>query len=137
MTALRLPPEMRAEIVAHALADAPRECCGLIAGKVGEATRLHRLSNLEPGTDFYRVDDAELYALTRRLDAAGEDVWAIYHSHPTSPAEPSTSDIELAAWPDAVYLICSLAIPGNPALRGFRIVDGTVTEVELVAKSAV
>lgn len=67
----------------------------------GQATPLHRLTNLEPGTDRYRVDDTGRYALTPRIDGVGEDVRAIDHSHPTSPAGPPASHLELAAWPDA------------------------------------
>jgi proteasome lid subunit RPN8/RPN11 len=129
-----LPEAMREEIVAHARAEAPRECCGVIGGRAGHATRLDRLTNLEPGVDRYRIDDAELYRVYRELDDAGADIVAIYHSHPVSAAYPSRTDVALAMWPDAVYLICSLADPTAPDLRAFRIRDGQITETPLTTK---
>ncbi len=127
-----LPKAMRDEIVAHARAEAPRECCGVIGGRAGQPTRLERLTNLEPGVTLYRIDDAELYRVYRELDAAGADILAIYHSHPVSPAYPSATDVALAAWPDACYLICSLADPAAPDLRAFRIRGNQITEAPIV-----
>ena len=129
---LVLPAAMRAEIVAHARVEVPRECCGAIVGEAGRPTTLHRLTNRYPGNDFYEVDPSELYRLWRDLEDRGQDILAIYHSHPVSPAYPSPRDVDHAGWPDACYLICSLADPANPVLRGFRIVDGEITEVQLL-----
>ena len=131
---LPLPAAMRDEIVAHARELAPRECCGVIAGRDGRPTALHRLENMEPGVDRYRVDDAELFRTYRALDERDEEFLAIYHSHPVSPAYPSATDVALAAWPDAVYLICSLADPDQPVLRAFRIVEERITEVEIASQ---
>ncbi len=134
---LRLPAAFRDEIVAHARADSPRECCGLLAGQPGDpdlaagGVDLHRLANAAPGLDFYEIDPGDLFRVTRELDAAGRDIVAIYHSHPTGPARPSATDIELAFWPDAWYLIVSLDDPARPDLRAFRIVDGAVSEARV------
>jgi [CysO sulfur-carrier protein]-S-L-cysteine hydrolase len=126
-----LPRTMREQIVQHARRDAPRECCGVIGGREGNVETLYPLTNLDQGTDFYRIDDAELFAVYRQIDDAGGEIVAIYHSHPVSPAYPSPTDVRLAAWPDAHYLICSLADPEQPDLRAFRIVDGEIREVAL------
>ncbi|HEU0115754.1 MAG TPA: M67 family metallopeptidase [Thermomicrobiales bacterium] len=126
-----LPREMREQIVAHARRDAPRECCGVIGGRAGRVETLYPLTNLDRGTDFYRIDDVELFQVYQRIDAGGGEIVAIYHSHPVSPAYPSPTDVRLAAWPDAHYLICSLADPEQPVLRAFRIVDGAIREVAL------
>ncbi len=132
LTALLLPATMRDEIVAHARAEWPRECCGLIAGKDRRPTRLYRLTNVAPGNVFYEIDPRELYDLEfRQLPAEGWDVVAIYHSHPASEAYPSATDVALAGWPDAFYVICSLATPDSPVIRAFRIVDGEITEVQV------
>lgn len=128
-----LPAAMRDEIVAHARAEAPRECCGLIAGRDGVPERLFRLTNVAPGTTLYEIAPEELYELEfRTLPAAGLDVVAIYHSHPASPPRPSPTDVALAFWPDAVYLICSVADPERPDLRAFRIRDGAVSDVAVM-----
>ena len=122
---------MRAEIVDHARNHAPRECCGVIAGNGSGLTRLFRLTNVEPGNNRYLFDDTEFYQVYREIDAAGEDVQVVYHSHPATIAYPSKTDVEFALWPEAVYLICSLEFPEAPVLRGFRIVDGEISEVDL------
>lgn len=129
---MHLPAAMRDEIVAHARAEAPRECCGVIAGQQGRPVQLYRLTNVEPGNDLYRIDDTELYHVYRELDERGCEILAIYHSHPVSPAYPSRTDVALAYWPEAFYLICSLAAPNSPELRAFRIVDGRISEAGIV-----
>lgn len=128
---LVVPESMRAEIIDHARDHAPRECCGVIAGNDTGLTRLYRLTNVEPGNTRYLFDDTEFYQVYREIDAAGEDVQVVYHSHPATVAYPSKTDVEFAFWPEAVYVICSLEFPEAPVLRGFRIVDGEITEVEL------
>ncbi len=129
---MHLPTAMRDEIVAHARAEAPRECCGVIAGQEGRPVQLYRLTNVEPGTDLYRIDDTELYHVYRELHERGDVILAIYHSHPVSPAYPSRTDVALAFWSEAFYLICSLAEPGSPDIRAFRIVDERISEAEIV-----
>ena len=68
----------------------------------------------------------------REIEEAGEELVAIYHSHTKSAAYPSQTDINLAGWPEAVYLIVSLADPEAPDLKGFWIVDGKIADAELV-----
>lgn len=128
---LGLPRAMRSRIIEHARAVNPRECCGVVTGRGGSAREVIPMTNVASGLDFYRIDDTELFRLYKRLDEQGEEIVAMYHSHPTSPAVPSTTDIELAFWPESIYLICSLAIDDSPDLRGFQIVDGVVTEIPL------
>ncbi|HEU5431342.1 MAG TPA: Mov34/MPN/PAD-1 family protein, partial [Thermomicrobiales bacterium] len=62
-----LPREMRDQIVAHARRDAPRECCGVIGGRDGRVETLYPLTNLDQGTDFYCIDDAELFQVYQRI----------------------------------------------------------------------
>jgi len=122
---------MRDDIIAHARQDAPRECCGLIAGDRAGLVQLFRLTNLDPGTDFYRMDDTELFHRYRAIEEAGQEIAVIYHSHPVSPAYPSPRDVQYAAWSDSYYVICSLAEPSGPRLRAFRIVDGQISEIPI------
>ena len=127
----RLPQPMRDEIIAHARAEAPRECCGVIIGRGGAAEDLRRLTNIYPGVDFYEPEAGELYRLVVDLDESDAELVAIYHSHPVSVAYPSPRDVEYAGWPDSVYLICSLEHPDQLDIRAFRIVDGEITELNL------
>jgi proteasome lid subunit RPN8/RPN11 len=128
----RLSEQMRAAIVDHAIRDAPRECCGIIAGREGVPIQLYETRNVAAGNRFYEIDPAQLIELEfRELPAQDAEIVAIYHSHPESPAFPSATDVELAYWPDAVFLICSLADRERPEIRGFRIRDGAIHEVSL------
>jgi proteasome lid subunit RPN8/RPN11 len=80
----------------------------------------------------YNVHPQDLFRITQLIDERGEELAAIYHSHTKSPAEPSQTDINLAAnWPDPVYLICSIADPERPVVRGWYLRDGAVAEAEL------
>ena len=124
-----LPRPMCDQVVAHARREAPRECCGVIGGTAGEMPELYPLTNLEPGNTRYRIADAELYRVYRELDERGGEILAIYHSHPSTPAYPSPTDVALALWAEAHYLICSLADPDRPDIRAFRIVGGHIREV--------
>ena len=127
-----LPSEMQQSIVAHAREEAPRECCGVISGTDGRPVKLYRARNIAEGNSFYELDPAQLIELEfQTLPASNTEIIAIYHSHPISPAYPSPTDVALAYWPDAVYVICSLANPECPVVRGFRIRDGDIAEVDL------
>lgn len=133
MTAsLRLPVAFRDEIVAHAHEEAPRECCGVIAGKSGTATRLYRITNTEPGNRLYMMDDEELFRTLKEIDEREEDVLVIYHSHPETVAYPSITDVAMAFYPDSSYVICSLEHPHDPVLRAFTIRDEVITETGIV-----
>jgi proteasome lid subunit RPN8/RPN11 len=129
---MRIPQRLIDEIVAHSREDAPNECCGLVAGKDGLATEVFRARNEMASPLAYNVHPQDLLRITGDIESRGEDLAAIYHSHTRSPAEPSQTDINLAAnWPDPVYLICSVADPEAPELRGWYLREGTVTEAEL------
>jgi proteasome lid subunit RPN8/RPN11 len=129
----QLNPEMRKSIEEHAKADAPRECCGVIVGHSGRPERFLPLRNVAEGNRFYEIDPAQLIELEfHELPKDDSEIVAIYHSHPESPAYPSRTDVELAYWPDVVYLICSLELAENPIIRGFHIREGTIAEVTLV-----
>ena len=125
---MKLPRAYYDEIIAHARDDAPNECCGIIAGNDGHATHLYRALNAEASPYRYNVDPKDLLRIYRDLDDHDWDVLGIYHSHTHTEAYPSPTDVRLAAWPEAYYLIVSLADDAKPDLRVFRITDGVVTE---------
>ena len=128
---LKLERSYADEIIAHAREDAPNECCGIIAGNDGSATKLYRAVNAEASPYRYNVDPKDLLRIYRDLESHGWDVLAIYHSHTGTEAYPSPTDVRLAAWPDAYYLIVSLADEANAVLRAFQIQEGEVSEVAL------
>ena len=131
--AMRIPRSIYEEMLRHAREDAPNECCGLIGGDDGEARTLYRARNAEASPYRYNLDPRDQFRIMSEMEERGEELSAIYHSHTGSPAYPSQTDINLAAYPDTLYLILSLA-EGEQDLRGFQIEDGEVTEVDLVVE---
>ena len=111
------------EVLSHAIKEAPSECCGLIGGKTtGNAESVYRMRNVAADPLVaYEVAPEELFAAQRQMRARGEELLAIYHSHPRSrdPA-PSETDVRLAYYPAAIYFIVGLA-GDEPRLRAFRI----------------
>jgi [CysO sulfur-carrier protein]-S-L-cysteine hydrolase len=112
------------EVIAHAEADAPNECCGYMSLADGRVHEVFRAQNLRNSPYGYEIDPKSLLA-ANDLDDDGFGV-AIYHSHPRSAPEPSQTDINLAHYPHWLYLIVSLA--DEPELRAWRIADGRVEE---------
>ncbi len=103
----------------------------MIGGREGVLTTLHRITNRAEGNRLYMMDDEELFAVMRELTHRNEDPLVIYHSHPESPAFPSKTDVEMAFYPDSIYMICSLENPEKPYLRAFTIVDEHIEEVAI------
>jgi len=127
---MRISRRIYDELLEHAREDAPNECCGLIGGENGVAKTVYRARNAEASPLRYNLDPQDQFRIMSEMEEKGEELSAIYHSHTASPAYPSQTDINLAAYPDTLYLIVSLA-EDEKDLRGFRIEDGEVTEVEL------
>jgi proteasome lid subunit RPN8/RPN11 len=121
------------EIVAHAREDLPNECCGLVGGKGDEVTSVRRTRNAFEDPMRFNIHPSDLFrVLEKELPEAGEELLAMYHSHPVSEARPSQTDINLSDnWPGTVWLICSLA-EDEPVVRAWSIAEGAATEVELV-----
>ena len=128
---MRLPRRFVDEMVAHALEERPNECCGILASQDGEVVRLYRATNAEASPVRYGLDPKEQYRIMREIDDRGWALGAIYHSHTRSRAYPSQTDINLAFYPDALYVIVSLEQFQSPDVRAFRIVDGRVDETQL------
>jgi [CysO sulfur-carrier protein]-S-L-cysteine hydrolase len=118
------------EIVNHARADAPNECCGMIATRDGEAVKVYPAANAAASPLRYEIDGAEQYRIQMAIDDEDLDLGAIYHSHTRSAPYPSQTDINLAFYPDALYLIVGVAGEGAD-VRAFEIRDGQVAEAEL------
>jgi len=116
------------EMIAHAIDEAPNECCGIIAGKDGRAVKLFRAINAEASPYRYSVEPKDLLRIFRECEENDWSFLAIYHSHTASEAYPSPTDVRLAFWPEAYYVLVSLADKDKPVVRAFRILDGQVKE---------
>ena len=133
---------IRDAIVANARAEYPNEMCGLIVGDRpaadgGRAMRFEPTRNKAASPYRYEIAPDDLLRLTIATDDADEAFWAIVHSHTHTPAVPSPTDVGLAFYPDALYLLVTLAeteadpATGGPGIRAWRIVNGEVYEVRL------
>jgi [CysO sulfur-carrier protein]-S-L-cysteine hydrolase len=131
-----LPQSFIDEMVAHAKEDAPNECCGIIAGQNGRAAKLFRAKNAEASPYRYNVEPKDLFRIFRECEENGWSFLAIYHSHTASEAYPSPTDVRLATWPEAYYVLVSLQDEDKPVVRAFRITNGAISEEEIVAAEA-
>jgi proteasome lid subunit RPN8/RPN11 len=131
---LTLPVALAEELLTHARAEVPNEACGILSGSSATASAgtYHPARNAEASPFVYTVHPDDLVRIVLAIDEAGEDLVAIFHSHTHSPAVPSPTDRRQAHYPDAVYLLASLAEPlAEPisALRAWRIHDGEAAEI--------
>lgn len=122
------------EMIAHAREEAPNECCGILAGASGRVTRLYRMTNTEKSPFRYNADSKELFYIFKEMEEKGWEILGIYHSHTYTFAYPSPTDVELAFWPNSLHFIISLSESSQPVIRGFKITEGEINEVEVVQK---
>ena len=95
----------------------------MIASTDGEAVAVHRARNTAASPFRYEMDGMEQYRIQTEIEDAGHELGAIYHSHTRSAPEPSQTDINLAFYPEALYVIVGLK-GTEPDVRAWRIVDG-------------
>jgi proteasome lid subunit RPN8/RPN11 len=127
---VRITRPLLDDIVAHAREDAPNECCGMVATADGRAVKVFRADNAAASPLRYEIDPRDQLRIQSAIDEAGWELGAIYHSHTRSAPYPSQTDINLAFYPEAVYVIVGVAGP-DPEIGTYRIVDGRVEEVAL------
>ncbi len=133
---LRISRDLVDAMVDHARRDHPDEACGVLAGPAdsGRPQRFIEMTNAERSPSFYRFDSMEDLRLERELESRDEERVVIYHSHTATEAYPSRTDVSIAGYPEAHYVLISTRDPDIHELRSFRIIDGEVTEepVEVV-----
>jgi proteasome lid subunit RPN8/RPN11 len=130
---MRIARQLYEEIIEHARVEAPNECCGMVASRDGEAVKVYRARNAAASSLRYEIDGAEQYRIQMEIDDAGLDLGAIYHSHTRTEPYPSQTDINLAFYPDALYVIVGLA-GGDAEVRAYEIRGGEVAEAELLVE---
>ena len=130
---MRIRRSLLDALIEHAREEAPDECCGMIAALDGRAVAVHRATNTAHSPLRYEMDGREQYALQSAIEDAGQELGAIYHSHTRSAPTPSQTDINLAFYPESLYVI--VGVKGDESeVRAWRIVDGQVSEAELVVE---
>ena len=125
---MSLPRALADEMIAHARSELPNESCGIFGGSLeGELHTFHPARNADASPYRYSVDADDLLRIALAIDERGDEVAAIYHSHTLSPASPSRTDMELATWPEAAYVIVSLK-SDPPEIRAWRLAEGRPPE---------
>lgn len=131
-----IPGALAEAMLEHAHREVPNEACGIVAGdgpwtRGGRAVRFHATKNAEHSPYRYLIDPEQQLRIMLEIDDRDEVVWAIFHSHTHTPAEPSPTDRRLAFYPGALYLIASLTDPDAPHIRAWTIEGDEIREVEL------
>jgi proteasome lid subunit RPN8/RPN11 len=131
---MRISRPLYDEMIEHARAEAPNECCGMVASRDGEVIKVYRATNAEASPFRFVIDAREQLEIHNEIEAAELDLGAIYHSHTRTDPKPSQTDINFsAAWPGVLWIIVGLA-DGEAQVRTWRIDDGNVSEAELVVE---
>lgn len=104
-----LSERLRQQMFNHALSDSSHEICGLLGGKCQQLTSYYPVKNIAPDpARRYLMDPGEQIAALKQMRDQGESLAAIFHSHTDAPAQPSSTDLNMAYYPDTCYLILSL-----------------------------
>jgi [CysO sulfur-carrier protein]-S-L-cysteine hydrolase len=128
-----LPRKLVNELLHNAQLSEHLEVCGFISkNKTGQYT-CHPVQNIaETPSKRFLMAPEEQISVMKEIRDKGEEVFAIYHSHPTAPARPSISDTEMPSHPEAYYLIISLNTKGVLEMRCFKLLhDENIVEITL------
>jgi len=134
MTVLELSRDQAKALITHGQEEAPNECCGLLAGRHGRVERVYPGTNVDHSPYTYLMDPKEQLAAIKDYEAAGLELVGIYHSHTHTAAYPSRTDVAKAFYPDAMYVIVSLAKRDAPDIRAFRVADGQINEESVIVR---
>lgn len=130
---MRISQSLIDEMVAHARADLPNECCGMVGGLDGEASVVIPVVNSAASPLRFEMDPQGQYNALKTIEDDGKEMLAIYHSHTKSAAYPSQTDVNQAvSWPDAIYLIVSLQDEDAPEVKGYWLKDLAIADAELI-----
>ena len=131
---LHIPQSIIDEMTAHARSLNPVECCGIMAGTTsGEdacVSHIYQIKNGDNSPVSYFMDPKELLWVHKNMRSNQLDLLVIYHSHTHTQAYPSATDVRLAFYPDAHYMIVSLEVKDQPDIKVFRIVNGKIDSAE-------
>ena len=130
---IHLPRKIANQLLHLAQISPDAEICGLVSSKQGKVSHCYPVKNVanHPQQRFL-LDASEQITAMAKMRELNEDLFAIYHSHPTAPAQPSIHDIALASYPEALHLIISLNTTGVLDMRSFKINQHTALEIPLI-----
>ncbi|MDP2904202.1 MAG: M67 family metallopeptidase [Methylovulum sp.] len=129
---IQIPRKLTTQLLHLAQLSPEFEICGLIGSQNGLPTTCYPITNqAKHARQRYLLDATGQIAAMASMRGSGEELFAIYHSHPTAPAQPSSTDLAMATYPDALYLIISLNTKGILEMRGFKIDGKNAQEIPL------
>jgi proteasome lid subunit RPN8/RPN11 len=129
---LVIPAALISQMITDARQRQPQEACGLLIGTGQTVQCVRPLPNSDPQPEQgFVLDPQALVAALYQIDAEGQAVVGVYHSHPRSASFPSARDLEGAAqWPQTAQVIISLQ--GRPHLQAWQIAPGKVDRIDIV-----
>ena len=129
---IAIPRKIVQNLLHHAQLTPEQEVCGLISSQNNIPQHCYPIKNTaDKPESFFNLDAQQQIQAMANMRDNNEQLFAIYHSHPTAPAIPSNEDIEQANYPDALYIIISLNTKGVLELRAYKIVDTQFSEIPL------
>jgi proteasome lid subunit RPN8/RPN11 len=108
-------------ILAHARAEAPNECCGLLVGAGLAVAGAVPARNVRASPTRFLIDPADHFRTIRLARLAGLRVIGAYHSHPASDPVPSATDLAESHDAELVHMIVSLRAGSADAVRCYRL----------------
>ena len=129
---ITIPRKIVQNLLHHAQQTPEQEVCGLISSQENIPCCCYPIKNTADHPErFFNLDAQQQIQAMAEMRNNNEQLFAIYHSHPSAPAMPSSTDIQQASYSDALYIIITLKTKGVLELRGFRIADTQFSEVPL------
>jgi proteasome lid subunit RPN8/RPN11 len=128
---LTLPAHIEVLLRAEAQKQRPNEACGYLAGKAGLVHEFYPMTNADASPEHFTMVPQEQFAAVKAMRAKGQDMLAVWHSHPDTPARMSEEDLRLAYMPGIIHVILSLAVPEAQSLRGFQVFDNIPHEIQI------
>jgi len=131
--ALYLPRPLVNKLLAHAQRDPKIEACGLIGNDEQDEKYYYPIDNVSKNPSCrFMMDAPQQIDAMKQMREKKQSLFAIVHSHPTSQAIPSDTDIEENSYKDAFYIIISLNTKGVLEMRAYTQKGGSMQEVDLI-----
>jgi len=139
MESVHIPRNVINQILEQAQQSPGREICGLLSGRnsnsSNQTVHCYPIANISSEPDHrYLMDPKQQIDTFRIMRERDEELYAIYHSHPESPASPSAEDLRQASYPDALHIIISMSTKGTLQLRGFRLKADSAVAVDITSE---
>jgi len=137
VNSVRLPRTVVNQLLHLAQKTPDEEICGLISRDARGFRQCYPVPNTATDTKrLFALDPKVQIDTLREMHQRGEELGAIFHSHPGTPPVPSHTDIEQHEYPEVLYLIISLGTRGVLEMRGFRISENVVDEIPIGLEEA-